>query len=80
LCSKCSQNYISGLIDPGSENKKVARYIATPMNSSQTKIKAPIQQVKILTKPSNVKPSKESSKKIKDIISVDEVKVKEEIK
>ena len=34
LCGKCSQNYISGLIDPGSENKKVARYIASTMNST----------------------------------------------
>eukprot|EP00347_Sterkiella_histriomuscorum_P003810 403362853 len=36
LCSKCSQNYISGLIDPGSENKKVARYIATSINAAKT--------------------------------------------
>eukprot|EP00349_Pseudokeronopsis_sp_Brazil_P009301 CAMPEP_0202972714 /NCGR_PEP_ID=MMETSP1396-20130829/40115_1 /ASSEMBLY_ACC=CAM_ASM_000872 /TAXON_ID= /ORGANISM="Pseudokeronopsis sp., Strain Brazil" /LENGTH=97 /DNA_ID=CAMNT_0049703495 /DNA_START=312 /DNA_END=605 /DNA_ORIENTATION=+ len=38
LCSKCSQSYISGLIEPGSESKKVARYVSmqTSMNKNKT--------------------------------------------
>lgn len=35
LCTKCNQSYISGLIEPGSENKKVARYIMSTISGGQ---------------------------------------------
>lgn len=35
LCAKCNQSYISGLIEPGSENKKVARYIMSTISGGQ---------------------------------------------